>query len=196
MNENLSEQEQVRREKMQDLIDKGIKPFGYPFKRTHLSQQIFDLYDQYTKEELAEKEFEVIVAGRVMTKRNQGKAGFMHIQDLDGQIQIYVRKDMIGEEDFEVFKAQDLGDIVGIEGIVFKTNHGELSIKAKKYHHLTKALRPLPEKFHGLTDIEERYRRRYVDLIVNDDAKKVAIARPKIIRAMQNYLDDLGYIEV
>ncbi|MDH6603557.1 lysyl-tRNA synthetase class 2 [Bacilli bacterium PM5-9] len=196
MAENLSEQELVRREKLQDLLDKGIKPFGYPFKRTHLSNELFDLYDKYSKEELADMNIEVVVAGRVMTKRDQGKAGFMHIQDFGGQIQIYVRKDTIGESEFEIFKAQDIGDIIGIKGVMFKTNHGELSIKATEYHHLTKALRPLPEKYHGLTDVEERYRRRYVDLIINPEAKKVAVARTKIIRAMQKYFDDRGFIEV
>lgn len=196
MADNFSEQEIVRREKLKELESKGVKPFGYPYQRTHLSKQLINEYDKYSKEELAEMNVEVSVAGRVMTKRDQGKAGFMHIQDLEGQIQIYVRKDTIGEEAFEIFKMQDIGDIVGIKGIVFKTNHGELSIKALEYHHLSKALRPLPEKFHGLSDVEERYRRRYVDLIMNEDAKNVAITRTKIIRAMQQYFDSKGFIEV
>jgi lysyl-tRNA synthetase, class II len=194
--EELSEQELVRRQKLANLEGRGIKPFGYPFKRTHLSAELIEEYDQYSKAELEEMNIKTSVAGRIMTKRDQGKAGFMHIQDFSGQIQIYVRKDRVGEEAFTTFKAGDLGDIVGIDGIVFKTNHGELSIKADEYHHLSKALRPLPEKFHGLTDIEERYRRRYVDLIMNPQAKEVAIARAKIIRAMQNYFDNKGYIEV
>lgn len=194
--EELSEQQLVRRQKLADLEGRGIKPFGYPFKRTHLSAELIEEYDQYSKAELEEMNIKTSVAGRIMTKRDQGKAGFMHIQDFGGQIQIYVRKDRVGEEAFTTFKAGDLGDIVGIDGIVFKTNHGELSIKADEYHHLSKALRPLPEKFHGLTDIEERYRRRYVDLIMNPQAKEVAIARAKIIRAMQNYFDSQGYIEV
>lgn len=196
MEEKLSEQELVRREKLNDLVEKGIKPFGYPFERTNLSSEIFELYDKYSKEELSEMNVEVVLAGRVMTKRNQGKTGFIHIQDFGGQIQVYVRKDMIDELSFEVFKQQDLGDIIGVKGIVFKTNSGELSIKVKEYHHLSKALRPLPEKFHGLTDIEERYRRRYVDLIVNPKSREVALKRTKIIRSMQNYFDSLGYIEV
>ena len=131
-----------------------------------------------------------------MTKRRQGKAGFMHIQDLDGQIQIYVRKDEIGDDAYEIFKKSDMGDIVGIEGIVMRTNHGELSVRAKVYTHLTKALRPLPEKFHGLTDKEERFRRRYVDLIMNEESKRIALTRPKIIRAIQRYLDGKGLVEV
>lgn len=194
--EELSEQQLVRRQKLADLEGRGIKPFGYPFKRTHLSAELIEEYDQYSKAELEEMNIKTSVAGRIMTKRDQGKAGFMHIQDFGGQIQIYVRKDRVGEEAFTTFKSGDLGDIVGIDGVVFKTNHGELSIKADEYHHLSKALRPLPEKFHGLTDIEERYRRRYVDLIMNPQAKEVAIARAKIIRAMQNYFDSKGYIEV
>lgn len=131
-----------------------------------------------------------------MTKRRMGKAGFMHIQDRDGQIQIYVRKDTVGDEAYEVYKKNDIGDIVGIEGILMKTDHGDIAIRAKEYTHLSKSLRPLPEKFHGLTDMEERFRRRYVDLIMNDDARRIAITRPKIIRAIQQYLDGRGLIEV
>ena len=131
-----------------------------------------------------------------MTKRRQGKAGFMHIQDVDGQIQIYVRKDVVGEEQYEIFKKNDLGDIVGIEGTIMKTDHGQLSVRAQIYTHLSKALRPLPEKYHGLTDVEERFRRRYVDLIMNPEAKHIAITRPKIIRAVQEYLDGQGLMEV
>lgn len=196
MAENLTEQEIIRRQKMQVLIDKGVKPFGYPFHRTHLSSDIKEEFGAKTKEELAQLKQEVSIAGRIMTKRRQGKAGFMHIQDFGGQIQIYVRKDVIGEEEYELFKAADIGDIVGIEGLVFRTDHGELSIKAEKYHHLAKALRPLPEKFHGLTDVEERYRRRYVDLIVNEEARRVTLARITILREMRHYFDSLGFLEV
>lgn len=196
MDLNLSEQEQVRREKLKELEEKGIDPFGQRYDRTHRSGQLFQAFDQFTKEELVEKNEIVKVAGRIMTKRDQGKAGFMHIMDLDGRLQVYVRKDTVGEDAFEIFKKADIGDIVGIEGIVFKTNHGELSVKATVYTHLTKALRPLPEKFHGLTDIEERYRRRYVDLIMNDKAKEIALTRPRIIRAIQNFLDKEGLVEV
>lgn len=193
---NLTDQEQVRREKLKFLEEKGIAPFGHRYDRTHKSGQIKEEYEQYSKEELEEKHAEVKVAGRIMTKRMMGKAGFMHIQDLDGQIQVYVRKDAIGEDMFEVFKKADIGDIVGIEGSVMKTNHGELSIKAQEYTHLSKALRPLPEKFHGLQDVEERYRRRYVDLIMNERSRQIALTRPRIIRALQEYLDNQGYVEV
>ena len=139
---------------------------------------------------------QVRVAGRIMTKRGKGKAGFMHIQDKYGQIQIYVKLDNVGEEEYDLFLRADLGDIVGIDGTVFRTHMGELSIKCTKYTHLVKALRPLPDKYHGLVDVEERFRRRYVDLIMNEDARRVAFARPKIIRSIQSYLDNLGYVEV
>ena len=194
--EKLTEQEVIRRQKMEDLRAQGIDPFGHAYARTHRSGDIRREYGMCTKEELEEKNVTVKVAGRIMTKRRQGKAGFMHIQDLDGQIQIYVRKDEIGDEAYEVFKKSDLGDIVGIEGVVMRTNHGELSVRAQVYTHLTKALRPLPEKYHGLQDKEERFRRRYVDLIMNEEAKRVALTRPKIIRAIQRYLDGQGLVEV
>ena len=195
-NLNLTEQEVVRREKMEALKEQGIAPFGQRYDRTHRSGQLREQYGEMSKEELVELDVKTKIAGRIMTKRRQGKAGFMHIQDLDGRIQIYVRKDVIGEEAYEIFKKSDIGDIVGIEGAVMKTDHGELSVKAEVYTHLTKALRPLPEKFHGLTDVEERFRRRYVDLIMNEDAKRIAVTRPRIIRAIQHFLDGEGLIEV
>ena len=191
-----SEQELVRREKMEELKALGIDPFGQRYDITHYSGDIKKEYEAFDKEELHEKAIKTKVAGRIMTKRRQGKAGFMHIQDRDGQIQIYFRKDAIGDDAYEIFKKSDIGDIVGIEGEIMKTNHGELSVKADVYTHLTKALRPLPEKFHGLSDVEERYRRRYVDLIMNEEARKIAFARPKIIRSIQNFLDAKGYVEV
>lgn len=194
--EKLTEQEIIRRQKMEELKAMGIDPFGHAYERTHKSGQIREEFGELTKEELEEKNVTVKIAGRIMTKRRQGKAGFMHIQDLDGKIQIYVRKDVLGDDAYEVFKKSDLGDIVGIEGKVMKTNHGELSVKTEVYTHLTKALRPLPEKFHGLTDKEERFRRRYVDLIMNEEAKRIAITRPRIIRAIQHYLDSKGMVEV
>ncbi len=194
--EKLTEQEKIRRQKMEDLRAMGVDPFGQAYKRTHKSGQIRAEYENCSKEELTDKAVNVKIAGRIMTKRRQGKAGFMHIQDLDGKIQIYVRKDEIGEEQYEIFKKSDIGDIVGIEGQVMKTDHGELSVRAKVYTHLSKSLRPLPEKFHGLQDVEERYRRRYVDLIMNPEAKRIALMRPRIIRAIQRYLDGKGLVEV
>lgn len=194
--EELNDQLRVRREKLHNLQEKGLDPFGQRFERTHQTQDIIDLYDGQTKEELDEKEIPVTIAGRIMTKRGKGKAGFAHIQDLSGQIQIYVRKDAIGDEAYEIFNSADLGDIIGVTGNVFKTKVGELSIKVEKFELLTKALRPLPDKFHGLKDIEQRYRQRYVDLIMNPDSKMTFIFRSKIIQAMRRYLDDHGYLEV
>ena len=191
-----SEQELVRREKLQELVDKGIDPFGQRFDVTAYSKEIKETYGDKTHEELEEMAVEVKVAGRIMTKRRKGKVCFMHIQDRDGQIQLYVRKDAVGEDVYEIIKKGDIGDIVGVKGTVFMTNTGECSIKVEEYTHLTKALRPLPEKYHGLSDVEERYRRRYVDLIMNEEARKIAFARPKIIRSIQHYLDNQGYVEV
>ena len=191
-----TEQEIIRRNKANELREKGIKPFGYRYDVTSNSKIIKDEFLNSTKEQLEETKNNVKIAGRIMTKRRKGKAGFFHIQDKYGQIQIYISINEVGEEAYELFKASDIGDIVAIEGYVFKTNTGELSVHAKKYIHLVKALKPLPEKYHGLTDVEERYRRRYVDLIMNEEARKIAYARPKIIRTIQKYLDNLGYTEV
>lgn len=194
--EELNDQLQVRREKMQTLRENGMDPFGKRFDRTHDTESIKSSYDEFSKEELEEKAIEVIIAGRVMTKRGKGKAGFAHIQDLQGQIQIYVRKDSVGEEQYELFKSVDLGDLVGITGTVFKTKVGELSVKVTDFTLLTKALRPLPDKFHGLKDVEQRYRQRYLDLITNQESKETFIKRSKILHEIRHYLDEEGYLEV
>ena len=196
MEQNLNEQEIVRREKMQELRNKGIDPFGSRYERTATSGMLRNLYGEKTKEELEELAITARVAGRIMTKRRNGKISFMHLQDKDGQIQIYLRYDVLGEEAYNLFKSADIGDIVGIAGEVMRTQTGELSIKAQEYTHLSKALRPLPEKFHGLQDKEEARRRRYVDLIMNEDSRRIAFSRPKIIRGIQRYLDDMGFTEV
>lgn len=194
--EDLKEQQIVRREKAQELKNKGVDPFGHKYDRTHSSKDVFDQFDGFDHDTLETLHKEVSIAGRIMLKRGQGKAGFMNLQDRDGQIQVYVRSDMIGESMYEVFKSADLGDIVGIKGIVFRTKTNELTVKATEFTHLTKALRPLPDKFHGLQDKEEARRRRYVDLIVNEESKRVALLRPRIIRAIQKFFDDKGFIEV
>lgn len=198
MTEELTDQLAVRRQKMTDLADKGLDPFGQKFETTATSKELVEKWDKFSKEELAEKEAEseVTIAGRIMTKRGKGKAGFAHIQDVDGQIQIYVRKDSIGEDAFEIWNQSDLGDIVGIKGVMFKTNTGELSVKATEYTHLTKALRPLPDKHAGLQDIEERYRRRYLDLLTNEESKARFVLRSKIITEIRKYLDKKGFLEV
>lgn len=196
MPESMGEQQVVRMEKAKKLKEKGIEPFG---KRYDVENKICDLIQQFKdtdKEILHDLNYHVKIAGRLMAKRDKGKIAFINVEDRDGNIQVYIKKDIIGEESFEIFKLSDIGDIIGIEGIMMKTNTGELTIKCEHYTHLTKALRPLPEKYHGLTNIEERYRRRYLDLIANRHAKEVAIYRTKIIREIQKYLDQLGFIEV
>ncbi|WP_414973813.1 lysine--tRNA ligase [Kurthia zopfii] len=188
----------VRREKMDSIREAGLDPFGQRFERTHLTNELHEKFEAITKEELEELEapIEVVIAGRIMTKRSKGKVGFANIQDLGGQIQIYVRKDAIGEEAYELFKRADLGDIVGIKGSIFKTHVGELTIKALEFTFLTKSLRPMPEKFHGLQDVEQRYRQRYLDLMTNEESKKAFITRSQIIRSIRNFLDNKGYLEV
>lgn len=194
--EELNDQLIVRRQKLNEYMEKGIDPFGKRFERTHLSNELFDKYGDMDGEELKEKEVSVSLAGRIMTKRGKGKAGFAHIQDLGGQIQIYVRKDVVGEEQYEIFDKIDLGDIVGVTGTLFKTKVGELSIRVQDFQILTKSLRPLPEKFHGLKDVEQRYRQRYLDLIMNKESKDTFITRSRIIQSMRRYLDNHGYLEV
>jgi lysyl-tRNA synthetase class 2 len=191
-----SEQMQVRREKMEALKERGVDPFGKKYVRTHVTKDLEALYEGFTKEELADKEITVSIAGRLMTKRVQGKASFAHLQDVSGQIQIYVRLDQVGEEQYDVFSQSDMGDYLGISGIVFKTNRGELSVRAKELTFLSKALRPLPEKYHGLKDVEQRYRKRYLDLIVNPEVKQTFITRSQVLTAMRRHLTDLGYLEV
>ena len=193
---DLTEQEAIRRAKLDKYKEKGIDPFGQKYDRNAWSEDLKAQYTGLTHEELDEKNVVVKVAGRIMTLRDMGKVAFMHIQDKKGKIQIYLRKDTLGEETWEVFKLADIGDIVGIEGQLMVTKTGELSVKAISYTHLTKALRPLPEKFHGLQDKEEARRRRYVDLIMNEESKRIAFARPRIIRGIQRYLDNLGFVEV
>lgn len=192
---NLNEQMLVRRGKIDFLKEKGVDPFGKRFDRTHNTKNIKDEFEHLDKEQLEEKSYIVTTAGRIMTKRGQGKAGFAHIQDQYGQIQIYCRQDYLGNN-YELFTKADIGDIIGVKGEVFRTKTGELTIKVHEYYHLVKALRPLPDKFHGLQDIEERYRRRYVDLIVNEDVRKRFTVRSQIIFKLREYLNNKGYLEV
>lgn len=196
VSEEITEQMQVRRDKLDDLINSGHDPFGGKFARTHLAKEINEQFFGLSKEELEEKSIKAVVAGRIMTKRGKGKAGFTHIQDMSGQIQVYVRRDEIGDEAYEIFKTLDLGDVIGVTGTIFRTNTGELSIKATKAQLMTKALRPLPEKYHGLKDVEQRYRQRYLDLITNLDSRETFILRSKIIQTMREYLNEQGFLEV
>ena len=186
----LSEQEQIRREKLQKLVDAGNDPYTITrYDRTHTSQQIIENYDALENQE-------VCIAGRMMARRIMGKASFAHLQDNDGKIQIYVKRDDVGEEAYAAFKQDDLGDIFGVKGLVFKTKTGEVSVHASEIILLTKSLKPLPEKFHGLTNTDLRYRQRYLDLIMNPESKDTLVKRSKIITAIRRYLDTQNFIEV
>lgn len=194
--EGLHELLQVRHDKMDQIREWGFDPFGKKFEQTHHAQDVIAAYSEKTKEELEEGAHEVALAGRIMAKREMGKASFAQLLDRSGQIQIYVRLDTVGEEPYKVFDLSDIGDMIGVKGVVFKTKTGELSIKVKEFTFLTKSLRPLPEKYHGLKDVETRYRKRYVDLIVNPEVRNTFITRSKILTSMRRYLDSLGYLEV
>ena len=187
---DLSEQRLIRRAKLKELQDAGQDPF-------QITKYVVTAHSADVKEKFEELEGkQVSVAGRIMSKRGMGKAVFCDLQDGKGRIQLYVRIDELGEEPFAKFKKTDIGDIVGVDGEVFKTKRGEISIKARKVTLLSKALIPLPEKFHGLTDKETRFRQRYVDLMVNPDVKRNFEIRSRFIKFMRSYLDDMGYIEV
>lgn len=192
----LNDQMKVRREKMEELREKGISPFGKKFIRTTDSGELHQNFDADSKEDLEAKALTAMIAGRMMTKRGKGKVGFANLQDREGQIQIYVRKDIVDEENYDIFKKSDLGDILGVEGDVMKTDTGEVTVKATRLTHLSKALRPLPEKWHGLTDTETRYRKRYLDLISNHESLERFRMRSNIISSVRKYLDDRGYLEV
>ena len=186
---NLNEQMLVRRQKMKELQDSGKEPFGRKFEITHHNNEIKANVDSFTEEQ------ETKIAGRVMSIRGHGKTAFLNVMDASDSIQCYLRKDVLGEE-YDLLKLMDIGDIVGITGTVFRTKTGEVSIRVKAMEILAKALRPLPEKWHGLKDIEMRYRQRYVDLIVNRDVRETFVMRSKILRSIRNYLDTKGFLEV
>ena len=186
-----NELRKVRLDKMEALREKGVNPFGQRFERTHHAQDVLE-----HAEELIASGEEVIIAGRLMAKRGQGKAGFANVQDLSGNIQIYSRLDVAGEDNHGFFKKADIGDIVGIRGVVFVTEKGETTISVREFTPLTKSLRPLPEKYHGLTDVELRYRQRYVDLIMNREVQNTFIMRSKIVRYVREFLDNQGFLEV
>lgn len=188
--EDLSEVLRVRRLKLQELQQNGKDPFKIvKYDATHNSKQILDNFEAFDG-------VHVSIAGRLMSKRGMGKASFCDVQDRDGKIQIYVRIDEIGEEAYEDFKKFDIGDMVGVKGTVFKTHKGEISVKAENVLLLAKSLQPLPEKWHGLKDVDLRYRQRYVDLIINPEVKNTFITRSRIMKGIRRYLDDRGFLEV
>lgn len=187
----INEQMQVRLDKMHKIEEHGWLPFGHKFEWSHHAA---DIAEQF--EELSANETIVRLAGRVMAIRGHGKTCFMDLMDKSGRIQLYVRKDAIGEEDYALIKMMDIGDIVGVSGTVFRTHMGELSIKAVSLEMLSKSLRPLPEKWHGLKDIEMRYRQRYVDLIVNPEVRDTFVKRSQIIKSVREILDNRDFLEV
>ena len=188
--ENMNEILKIRREKLAELVQNGRNPFEITkYNQTHTSAEIKDNF-----EELEGKR--VSVAGRIMSKRGMGKVAFVHVQDFDGQIQLFVKRDLLGDDEYAIFKKYDIGDIVGAEGEVFKTQAGEVSVRADKVTLLSKSLRPLPEKFHGMTNTDMRYRQRYIDLIMNRDVKDVFVKRSKIISSIRNYLNAQNFLEV
>lgn len=191
----LNDQEQHRREKLDQYRELGIDPFGHKFLVNGTASDLKEEYASLEPEEVREDK-EVSIAGRIVLLRKMGKASFFTLQDKTGKIQIYIRQDVVGEENYKIFKMADLGDVCGVRGHMMKTRTGEVTLRALEYTHLVKALRPLPDKFHGLTDPEDRRRHRYVDLIVNEDSRYVAFMRPRIIRGIQTFMDQNGYCEV
>lgn len=196
MDDNTEDLFAVRRAKLDFWRQRGIDPFGGKFDITHRSSDIIRKVESLTREELDEHKIHVSIAGRLMSRRGHGKAAFGHILDVEGMIQIYARIDMLGEDHYQEFKALDIGDIIGVEGHVFKSNHGEVTIHVEKLTLLSKSLLPLPEKWHGLRDVETRYRRRYVDLIMNTDVRETFILRSRIIQSMRRHLEAQGFLEV
>jgi len=182
---------QARRTKLEKIREMGINPFPYRFKKDTESADVFENF-----EELEKSERPLTLAGRIMTVRLMGKAAFCHIQDEKGKIQLYVRKDVVGEEKFKLFKLFDIGDIIGVTGPAFRTRMGEITIKAQELTLLSKSLHPLPEKWHGLKDIETRFRQRYLDLIANPEIKELFRQRSSLIKAARNFLDGEGFLEV
>ena len=187
--EDLNELMKVRREKLAAIEQAGIEPFGRRYEISHHAQDILENFESLEGNS-------VKIAGRIMTVRGHGKASFINVADMSGKIQVYLRQDVLGEELYGRFSLLDIGDIIGVEGLVFKTQRGEISVKATNFEIQAKSLRPLPEKFHGLKDVETRYRQRYLDLIVNPDVRNSFVMRSKIIKELRNYLDNQDFLEV
>ena len=188
---DINEQMQNRIDKMHKLEERGIRPFGHRFDWTHHTKEIYDNVEKMEADGTVVK-----AAGRVMAIRGHGKTSFIDLQDSTGKIQLYTRKDILGEENYSLIKLMDIGDIVGVTGTVFKTHMGEPSIRVENLEFLSKALKPLPEKWHGLTNVDLRYRQRYLDLIVNPEVRDVFIKRTQIIKSVREILDKEGYLEV
>lgn len=191
--EDINEMMKIRRDKLKTFEDMGVAPFGHRYEVTYHAQDIRDKFDELEGEEDGPK---VRLAGRLMAKRGHGKASFAELMDMSGRMQIYFKYDVLGEEKYSQFRLLDIGDIIGIEGRVFKTQRGEITVIVLDFELLSKSLRPLPEKFHGLKDVELRYRQRYLDLIVNPEVLDTFVKRTNIIRAIRRYLDERDFLEV
>jgi len=197
MNEKLSDQTEVRIDKLNQLIEQGINPFANNFKPKDIISEIVNKYNEHSKDELVELNKKFVIAGRITSKRDFGKSIFFHIKDRTGKIQGFIQRDTVGAENLQFFKKfVDIGDFIGLDGTLFKTKTEELTLNVIEFSFLTKSLRPLPEKWHGLQDIELRYRQRYLDLIANDQVREIFLKRNKIIKFIKNYLDERDYIEV
>ncbi|MFQ5561018.1 MAG: lysine--tRNA ligase [Nitrospinota bacterium] len=194
--EAISEQEGLRREKLSEIKKAGINPYVTSFKTSSNSQELKEKYGALEREELESLGKTCVIAGRIMTRRGYGKTTFLHIQDSRGKIQLYIRKGDVQDEEYDLVKKMDIGDFIGVDGTVFKTRTGELTVHCESVKLLSKSLKPLPEKWHGLKDIERRYRQRYVDLIVNPDVKRVFETRSRIISSIRAFLDEREYVEV
>ncbi len=187
---------QLRRQKLAQIEALGQRAYPHEYPLTHTVPDILAVHSQKTAEQLENPRIEVRIAGRIMSMRLMGKAGFAHLQQGGKQLQIYVRKDAVGDQGFELYKLLDIGDHIGVSGYLFRTRAGELTIHVEQLTFLAKDLLPLPEKWHGLTDVEIRYRQRYVDLVVNAEVREVFVKRSKIVQSMRRFLDARGYIEV
>ena len=185
---------EIAREEVKKLREEGIEPYAYKYDRDAYIREIFDRYKDIKIDEIIEDK--VSIAGRLMAIRRHGKASFAHVSDISGTIQLYIKKDEVGEDTYKLFKRLNIGDIIGVKGYVFKTRTGELTVFVKELVLLSKSIRPLPEKWHGLRDVELRYRKRYLDLIVNPRAREIFIFRSKFIHHMRDYLDKHNFLEV
>ncbi|GAW63874.1 lysyl-tRNA synthetase [Ligilactobacillus acidipiscis DSM 15836] len=194
--QSMNDQLRVRRQKVDELRDEGIAPFGHRFDRDSYNEDLHQKYEGLTKEELNDQGVTATIAGRMVAKRGKGKVGFADLQDRTGKMQLYVRKDILGEDNYHVFKRSDLGDFLGVTGEVIKTDMGELTLRVSKLTFLSKALRPLPDKYHGLQNVEQIYRQRYLDLITNRESYDRFVHRSQIVATVRNYLDTEGFLEV
>ena len=196
MEEKMNDQELARFNKIERYKELGIDPFGCKYDWKDKVADIRAKYGELSEEELQGKEIPVNVAGRLMAIRSMGKASFVNLRDDTGAIQAWLGLNVVGEDNYKVFKLADTGDIVGLEGTLMKSRTGELTVRVLKFTHISKCLKPLPEKFHGLTDTEERYRKRYLDMIINPESRRVAILRSRIVTEIRRYCDELGFIEI